>query len=159
MAQPPAARSIVSPPLAEFDHVHLELRLPAYLAITSAPKPSGWLTAETDLTCVCDQSRTNVREVVVQIIRWPRSRAERKGDLTGSPLKTSSGLAGLRNDDRRQDDGTVPCSSAFTILNQRHDTVIFVKVSPKPDVEPGTPACHECRQIASDIFNGLRFAK
>jgi len=151
--------SIRSPRLEEIGNKHLEIQLPSSVSVSAAATSDDWRTIEADFVCSVRGVPNAPRQLVIQIIRWPVSRAERKGDLDGKPFVTKSGLSGVRTGNQMNDVGVLRCFNALTIINRNEGTAVFIKISPKPEVHVGSKACSVLENISTGIYDTVRFSK
>ena len=151
---------ILSAPLPIIENRRLEIQLPPDLKLDSAPdQDQDWQPVEANAECSLQKPRDGLDGVVIEIIRWPITRPEGKGDLSGAVFKTPSGIEGIRIENRMEDDQKPRCFSALMIYNSSRTGAIFIKILPRPEVRVGTQACLDIGQLGTEIFDGVRLVK
>jgi hypothetical protein len=155
----PKIQSIISAPLSVLDNRSLKIQFPSYLVLSTAPSDDDWIPVEADAECYLTKPEYGLYGIKIEIIRWPLTRAERKGSFDGAPFTTTSGLAGIRTGDRMEDDARVHCFDALALYNQEKDAAIFIKLIPEPEVRVGSEADHELEAIGTAIFKSVQFVK
>jgi hypothetical protein len=154
---------ILSAQLPVIENRRLQIQIPAELKLDTAPDgDQDWQPVEATVECSLLKPKDSLDGIVIQIIRWPitsATRAGTEGDLSGAPFKTTSGLEGIRIDNRIEDDEKPHCFSGLMIYNASHTGAIFIKVLPRPEVRIGTPASRDLAQLSTEIFDGIRLLK